>query len=194
MNKALKLRDGREVLLRDMRQDDTERSFAFFSALPAEDRKYLRRDVTRREVVSRRTRDVDTGRVVRLVAVEDDEIVADGALELEGHGWGDGVAELRLIVARPYQRLGLGTRLARELYFLAAQRRVERVVARVLRPQRGARRILRRLGFRGEYVLPEHVRDRQGAWQDMIVMRCDLEDLWREMEDAVEETDWKFQW
>jgi ribosomal protein S18 acetylase RimI-like enzyme len=191
MEKTVSLKDGRRVTIRDMRDDDIDRSFAFFSQLPEEDRKYLRADVTRWEVVERRIRDIDAERVVRLVAVEGDEIVADGALEVAGHGWGDNIAEIRLIVGRPYQRLGLGSLLARELYFIGAEKKVDRIVARVMRPQEGARRILHRLGFHEEFLIPEHVRDLDGRWQDLIIMRCNLEDLWNELENVFVRTDWE---
>ena len=114
--------------------------------------------------------------------VYDDEIVGDGTLELQGHGWGDNVAEVRLIVARPWQRVGLGTVIARELFHLASRRRVDRVVARLMRPQEGAHRIMRRLGFHEEFLIPEHVRDQDGNWQDLIIMRCPLDQLWRDIE------------
>ena len=189
VDKTVTLKDDSVVVIRDMKPGDTQRSFEFFAALHDEDRKYLRADVRRWEVVERRTRELDTGRALRLVAVDDDEIVADGALELAGHGWGDNIAEIRLIVAHEYQRLGLGALLARELYYLAAEKKVDRIVARMMRPQVGAKRIMRRLGFHDEFLIPEQVRDQDGNWQDLIIMRCNLEDLWGEMEGMFEESD-----
>jgi acetyltransferase len=191
VEKNLTVKDGRQVTVRSMRPTDVERSYEFFCALPAEDRKYLRVDVTRRRMVERRTKELDRSRIERLVVVHDDEIVADGALHLEGHGWGDNVAEIRLIVARDWQRNGLGTLLTRELFHLASQYRVDRIIARLMRPQKGAHRIMRRLGFSEEFLIPEHVRDQDGTWQDLIIMRCPLEDLWREMESSFESTDWR---
>ncbi len=191
VEKKVSLKDGRQVTVRHMRPDDVERSYEFFCALPEEDRRYLRVDVTRRRMVERRTTELDRNRIERLVVVHDDEIVADGALELEGHGWGDNVAEVRLIVARDWQRCGLGTLLTRELFHLASQHRVDRIVARLMRPQAGAHRIMRRLGFNEEFLIPEHVRDQDGTWQDLIIMRCPLEDLWQEMESEFETLDWR---
>ena len=182
IEKTLTLKDGKAVTIRRMRPNDVERSYAFFCALPPEDRVYLRTDVTRRELVERRTTELDGQRAERVVVVHNDEIVADGTLELQGHGWGDNVAEVRLIVARPWQRLSLGTVLARELFHLASKRRVDRIVGRLMRPQVGAHRIFRRLGFHEEFLIPEHVRDQDGVWQDLIIMRCPLEELWRDME------------
>jgi GNAT superfamily N-acetyltransferase len=189
LDKTARLRDGRVVSIRQMVPADAEQSLVFFANLPEDDRRYLRADVTRKSVVERRAKEVDPERVVRLVAVDGNSIVADGSLELAGHGWGTNIAEVRLIVARPYQRLGLGTILARELYFLAAERKVDRIVVRMMRPQQGARRIFRQLGFKDEYLIPEHVRDQDGTWQDLIIMRCNLEDLWSEMEGMLEGAD-----
>jgi len=191
IEKTLTVKDGRQVTVRHLHPSDVERSYEFFCALPEEDRKYLRVDVTRRRMVERRTTEVDRSRTERLVVVHDDEIVADGALELEGHGWGDNVAEIRLIVARDWQRTGLGTLLARELFHLASQYRVDRIMARLMRPQEGAHRIMKRLGFSEEFLIPEHIRDQDGTWQDLIIMRCPLEDLWRDMESAFETSDWR---
>jgi len=190
MDKTVTLRDGREVRIRELRPQDAQESYDFFACLPPEDRKYLRVDVTRYDFVEYRIREVEMGRVLRLAAWDGESITADGALELAGHGWGDNIGEIRLIVAREYQRLGLGLLLARELYFLAAQRRLDRIVARVMRPQKGALSILRKLGFHDEFLIPEHVRDQDGVWQDMIIMRCNLEDLWRELEGVLTDSDW----
>lgn len=191
ISKTVSIRDGRTVTVRRMRPDDVQRSYEFFCALPEEDRKYLRVDVTRRDLVERRTLETDERRAVRVVAEHDGEIVADGTLELEGHGWGDNVAEVRLIVARRWQRLGMGTVMARELFHLASKYRVDRIVVRLMRPQAGAHRIFKRLGFHEEFLIPEHVRDRSGTWQDLIIMRCPLDELWRDLEDTLAEGDWQ---
>jgi RimJ/RimL family protein N-acetyltransferase len=191
IEKALTLKDGRPVTVRRLRPFDVERSYEFFCALPEEDRRYLRVDVIRRRMVERRTTELDRDRIERLVVVHDDEIVADGALEIDGHGWGVNVAEIRLIVARDWQRYGLGTLLARELFHLASKHRVDRIIARLMRPQVGAHRIMKRLGFSEEFLIPEHIRDQDGTWQDLIIMRCPLEDLWREMENQFETLDWR---
>ena len=69
---------------------------------------------------------------------------------------------------------GLGTVLARLLYVSANNQDVARINVRMLRPQAAARGLFRRLRFREEYVLPDHVRDLDGNLQDLILMRCDL--------------------
>ena len=191
MEKRVQLKDGTEVVIRPMQVDDLDRSFEFFQALPEEDRIFLRVDVSQREQVEARIRAMKSGSVKRIVAIADDKIVADGALELTGQGWKEHVGELRLIVARSFQRKGLGMLMARELYGLAAAARVEEIVVRLMRPQYAAHSIFARLGFRQQVLLPEYVKDRLGKKQDMILMRCDLEALWQELEDYLAGGDWQ---
>jgi L-amino acid N-acyltransferase YncA len=96
-----------------------------------------------------------------------------------------------LIVAPDWQRKGLGMVMARELYRLAATLKVEDIVVKLMRPQKGARNIFYRLGFREQATLREYVKDISGARQDLIVMHCDLEGLFRELEDRLSESDWQ---
>jgi ribosomal protein S18 acetylase RimI-like enzyme len=183
MTKTIMLKDQTEVVIRPMIRDDLERSVAFFQSLPEEDRRFLRKNVTKREVVEGRIREIETGVAQRLVALVDDDIVADAALELSGHGWEGHVGELRLVVARPYQRKGLGMVMARELYHLASAEGVEEIVVKMMRPQIGAQSIFRRLGFHEEVLLPDYVKDSEGTKRDLILMRCNLKDLWRKLEE-----------
>jgi len=185
MKRATKLIDGTRVVIRPMRRDDLERSFAFFQSLSAEDKAYLRRDVSSREVVAKRIRAMRSGGVKRLVAVVDDRIVADAALELESLGWKEHVAEVRLIVTGDYQRKGLGLSMARELYSIATEAGVEEIIVKMMRPQVAARSIFRKLGFREETLLPDWVKDATGHKQDLVLMRCDLKALWNKLEDFI---------
>lgn len=191
MNKNVTLKDGTEVDIRTMMPSDLDASFAFFKALPEEDRLFLRTDVTKVKNIRRRIKFVDTGRVRRIVAVSGDEIVADGVLELEGHSWKEHVGELRLIVARSFQRKGLGMLMARELFLLAVAEKVEVVVVKLMRPQKVARGIFDKLGFHEEIVIPDYVKDITGKRRDLILKRCDLEALWKKLDHHLMESDWQ---
>ena len=189
--KRVTLRDGREAVVRSARMEDVDLLHTFYCAMPEEDRRFLRRDVTQRHIVQQRLRDIAKGRAFRLVVIVDDQVIGDGSLELGEAGWKEDIGEIRLIVARSHQQLGVGTLLARELYFIAAKHNVVRIEVRMLRPQVGAQHIMKRLGFREGFVIPDHVRDQNGEWQDLVVMRCDLEDLWDEMENLLADSDWR---
>jgi len=182
MGKTVQLKDGSEITIRSLTRDDIERSLAFFQSLPRVDLNYLRGDPSQREVTERRIREMESGECNRLIAVVNDEIVAEGTLEMTGRDWTSHVGELRLIVAQDYKRKGLGMLMAHELYSLAARCKLEKLMVTMMRPQTAARNIFRKLGFREEMVLPDHVKDRDGKYQDLILMRCDLKALRSELE------------
>ncbi len=187
--RIVKLKDHAEVLIRPMTREDVEDSLAFFRALPEENRLSLRRDLTIREVVEQRIAEMQADIVGRLVAVADNTIVADGALEFSRLGWERHVAELRLFVATAFQRKGLGMLLAGALYELAQSAGIEEIVVKMMATQTAARRIFRRLGFHEEVILRDYVKDMLGNRQDLVLMRCRLEGLWHEYEEYIHETD-----
>jgi len=191
MEKTEVLKDGKKIIIRPLTLKDLDKLMAFYKSLPPEDRKYLRVDVTDRKVVAERIRLTDEGQVFRIIALAKDKIVADGALELSGEEWRRHQGEVRLIVARPFRRKGLGMIMIRELYFLAAARNVATIVAKMMRPQKAAQTIFHRLGFREEALLADYVKDLTGRTQDLLIMTCDLGDMWTELDHFCSDSDWE---
>jgi ribosomal protein S18 acetylase RimI-like enzyme len=191
MEKTDTLKDGTKVIIRELNINDLDRLMKFYSELPREDRKYLRIDVTNKKIVEQRIKLTKTGNVFRLVALFKDEIIADGAFELSVEEWRKHQGELRVIVAKPFQHKGLGMIMVRELYFLAVEKKVELVVVKMMRPQIAAQRIFRKLGFREELLIPDYVEDRAGKKQDLIIMTCNIKDLWNELEHFYSDSDWQ---
>jgi len=191
MEKTETLKNGTKVVIRPLAFKDLDRLMAFYRSLPPDDRRYLRVDVTDRKVVAERIRLTEQGQVFRLIALCKDKIIADGALELSGEEWRRHQGEVRLIVARPFRRKGLGMIMIRELYFLAAARNVATIVAKMMRPQKGAQTIFHRLGFREEALLPDYVKDLTGRTQDLLIMICNLGDMWTELDHFCGDSDWE---
>ncbi|UCG26719.1 MAG: GNAT family N-acetyltransferase [Bacteroidales bacterium] len=181
-SQQFQLKDGTEITVRSMKEDDLDLSFEFFKSLDEHERIYLRKDVTKKENVRNRIEQMKTGMVRRIVATCKGKIIADGALELSGPGWEAHIGEMRIIVADKFQRKGLGMIIARELYFIAAAERIEEIVIRMMRTQTAATKIFRKLGFHEEIMLPDHVKDLNGKNQDLVIMRCNMKELWKEME------------
>lgn len=191
MDKIEKLKDGTEVTIRRLKMEDLDLLMEFFLALPLEDRKYLKFDVTDRKAVTRRLRRIETGDDIRVVAVHGGLIIASGVLELSGEAWSKHQGEIRLMVARPFQQRGLGAIMIRELYFIAVQNNLQTIVAKMMRPQVGAQKIFRRLGFRDDSLMPDFVKDIKGESQDLIIMTCDVKQLWKQLDRLFSESDWQ---
>ncbi len=188
MEKICKLEDGTEVTIRSTSESDVEKSFAFFQSLSSEEKAYLRVDVSDQKVVAQRLgKNQGLREARRLVALIDDQIVADGAIELKKAGWESHIAELRLLVSDTVKRKGLGMAMAEELYLLAAKEKVEEIIVKLMAPQVEARKIFLRLGFHDEVVLKNYVKDVRGMKQDLLIMRCNLDALWKELEGSFNE-------
>ena len=191
MENTVRLRDGTEVIIRTMRKEDLEESYHFFKSLAPEDRTYLRTDVTKFNVIKARIKAQEEGLVRRLVAVIDNKIITDGGLELSGREWKKHQGEIRLIVATEYQQKGLGLLMAKELWQLALKEKLQDIVVKIMRPQKGAIRIFKKLGFQEEAVFKDYVTDGKGKKQDLIVMRCDVDKMWKAMEEDLISSDWQ---
>jgi ribosomal protein S18 acetylase RimI-like enzyme len=191
MQKLEILKDGMKVTIRDLSIKDLDRLMKFYIVLPPEDRKYLRVDVTNREVVEQRIKLIEQGDVFRIIALHGEDIVADGALELTKEEWRKHQGEIRVIIAKPYQHKGLGMIMIRELYHLAVQKNLEMIVAKMMRPQVAAQHIFRKLGFREELLIPDYVHDLEGKPQDLVIMTCDVKELWKELEHFYTDSDWE---
>lgn len=185
------LKDGTKVTVRDLRPDDLDELMKFYRSLPDKDRIYLKVDVTKRKVVKQRIDLIEKGRVFRVIAAHGDEIVADGALELSIGEWGKNQGELRVIVAKKFQRKGLGMIMMRELYFIALKSNIEKIVGKIMKPQVAAQKICRKLGFRKEAIMRDYVRDQAGVPQDFVIMTCDINNLWAELESFYSDFDWQ---
>lgn len=192
MKKVETLKDGKTITIRELTADDLNRLMDFYHALPLDDRKYLRVDVTNREVVAERLKhQVESGHAFRLAALDGDTIIADGALELSEETWRRHQGELRLIVSHPFQRKGLGTVMMKELYLLAIEKNIPKIVVQIMRPQAAARAICRRLGFHEELMIPDYVRDQSGETQDLIIMTADTKELMKELDSLYNDSDWQ---
>ena len=191
MEKTIQIKDGTSLTIRDLTFDDMERLVEFYSDLPQADRMYLRIDVTDRNVVKQRIEDAVTKKDIRLIALKDGRIIATGALEFPRESWKKNQGELRVIVAREYQRIGVGISMSRELYHQAVENKVDKLVVKIMKPQIGPRRMLRKLGFRKESVISRYVTDQSDHTQDLLIMTCDTKDFWKELSHLYGDSDWQ---
>lgn len=178
------LRDETVVSLRPMAEGDQAKVKAFYRDIPEEDRLFLRDDVTKDEVVDRWFADLNYERVLPILALTEDgsEVVACATLHRYPQGWQRHIGEIRMVVARPYHRRGLGTIMARTIVTEALKAGLDKLVATMMPEQKGAIRAFTRLGFIPEATLKGHVLDLKGQSHDLLIMTQNVKALWEEME------------
>ena len=185
------LKGGTWVLIRDLHHEDLDNLMKFYRALPLEDRLYLKVDVTKRRIVEQRMKLIEEGTVFRIIALHKDEIIGDGMFEISKEEWRKHQGELRVIVAKPFQRMGLGMIMMRELHSLAMKKDIDKIVVKMMKPQKGAINICKKLGFQKETVIPNYVWDQTDEPQDLIIMTCKPQNLWKELEHSYSDSDWR---
>ena len=168
--KEVTLKDGKRVALKSLSREDFELTLDFFRRLPDEDRCYLRRDVTKREIIDERIGEIEAGLATGIVAVADGKIVGDALLFVIPRGWHHKTGEMRLIVDPEYRKSGLGTALAREIFILAVKKDLRKLESCAMETQPGAKRMVEKLGFVQEGVLSNFVVDTRGRVHNLILM------------------------
>jgi L-amino acid N-acyltransferase YncA len=175
--KTVRLRDGAAVCVRPLQEDDAGRLSRFFGRIPESERYYLKENVTSPEVINGWTSNLDMDRVVPMVAVAGDEIVADATLHRSRTPARRHVGELRVVVDPEYRELGLGRRLIRELLDIAAQLGLQQATFELVAQREGpAIMAAESVGFQVAATLKDRIKDMWGNNQDLVLMELPLKD------------------
>jgi GNAT superfamily N-acetyltransferase len=184
--RMVKAKDGRRITLRLMQASDADEVLAFARSLPPDDLLFLRQDITLPEVVSQWVRDIAEGRTVTVLSEDDGRLAGYGALHYNEVLWTGHVGEIRMLVDPDYRRLGLGSRLASELFAVAKDIGLKKIIVQMTPDQQGARVTFERLGFRPEAILTDFVLDREGRTRDLLIMSYDITGL-TDIEDIIKD-------
>jgi RimJ/RimL family protein N-acetyltransferase len=167
----------KQITVRLMKPEDGEALLAFARSLPEDDLLFLSVDITRPEVVEQWERNVQSGRTSTVLAEADGKLIGHGTLYISELTWTRHLGEIQLLISREHRGYGLGSLLANEVFAIAQEQNLQKVIARMASEQRGAMQVFERLGFKAEALLADYVMDRQGRTHDLIVMSYDVTGL-----------------
>ena len=181
--KKAKLKDNTEVLIRPLDKGDYEKLLEFFQSLPNTDRMFLKDDATNPETIKGWFKEFNPDKVFPIVAVKDNKIIADGTLHRAKHGWTKHVGEIRMVVAPDFQNKGLGIILLDELFHIAMQRGVKKMMAMVAGNQNRVISAFEKYGFIREATLKDQIIDSTGIKRRLVIMTRNMDDLIKKIED-----------
>ncbi|NMO00905.1 GNAT family N-acetyltransferase [Gordonia sp. TBRC 11910] len=150
----------------------------FFLALPEEDRTFIQEDVGDPDAV----RSLLATRVQQWVAVDDAGRIGGYVAVKSRPGWSDHVGDIRLVVDPAHRRTGVGRELARHALAAAITDGRRKIVVELTADQEHAVAMFATLGFTGEALLRDHIRDRNGHLRDMLMLAHFVDDSWGSME------------
>ncbi|MGY1737470.1 N-acetyltransferase family protein [Geodermatophilus sp. SYSU D00684] len=150
----------------------------FFAGLPEGDLTFIEEEVTDPDVVRSWASGSAGGR--RFVALDGDEVAGYVAVR-PLPGWSSHVGEVRLVVSPTRRGEGLGRQLARQALVTAVGDGLAKLVVEVVAEQGAALALFTDLGFSGEALLRDHIRDREGHLRDLMVLAHHVDDTWAGM-------------
>lgn len=165
---------GTAIVLRPLLLADVEAVRTFADALPSHDLLFLARDLQHPKVMAAWLDAIADGEIVSLVALEGEKVVGTTAIVRDRLGWSPHVAELRILISEDMRGKGLGRILLQHCFADAVDAGAQKLMARMTPDQRGAIALFEEMGFRGEAMLRDHVRDRGGKVHDLAILSLDV--------------------
>jgi ribosomal protein S18 acetylase RimI-like enzyme len=146
----------------------------FLRRVPRGEYLFLKDDLGDPEVLDRWGK----GRGAEVVVAFAETEVAGLLAVVPGLGWSHHVGEFRLVVDPAHRGRGVGAALARHGMRAAVDAGLAKVTVEVLADQEGVAALFRGLGFVGEALLTDQVRDDAGQLHDILVLAHPVQATW----------------
>lgn len=170
------LGDTRRITIRPMVAGDEKALLHFFRRVPAEDRRYLKDDVTDPAVIHQWAQTLDYSRVLPMLALDGDRVVGDGTLHQGRALARKHLGEVRVVIDPEWRNQGVGRTLLSDLVEIAKaqDRALEKITFEVVADaEQAAQRAARALGFKPVAIFSSHVKYFGGQPHDLIVMELE---------------------
>ena len=157
-----------------MNAGDEPAVLAFARELPPHDLLFLPRDITHPKVLAAWTQEIERGAMTTLLALRGASVVGCATIARDPLSWSPHVGELRVVVSVAMRGRGLGRVLLEDAFALAVEMGVQKMIAHMTTDQAGAIAVFETMGYRGEALLRDHVKDRDGAKHDIVILSHDV--------------------
>ncbi len=175
-------RQNVKLTVRPRTEDDSGYLSMFFSDIPREDLIIYREDVYKSHSIETWFLDESYKKDLQLLALSDNEIIAEGTIHKEGIYW-QNAAEIKLIVKPDYRNQGIGSYMFNTLLHEFLERKLQKVIVRYTPDNMSFIKIINRYGFKPETVLKSYVKiDKDNKEQDLIIASYNLVDWIRKFE------------
>ncbi|MDZ4857835.1 MAG: GNAT family N-acetyltransferase [Candidatus Hydrogenedentes bacterium] len=162
--------DGHEITFDLMRREDRDGLVEFAQSLHPDDLMFLRLDITQPEVIDDWLKNIEEGRTLTVLARDAGRIIAYGTLHYNETWWTRHLGQIRILVEGERRKLGIGRKLAVELFQLAREKKLHRLFVQLAADQPRVRQLFEDLGFRAEALLTDWVIDRDNRTHDLLIM------------------------
>ena len=173
--KPLNLKQGLACELRPLQPEDEPALYRFFQDVPEQERMFIKHRVSDPAVIRAWCQELDYGRNLPLLAIQDGRVLAACTLHQQLGGWKRHIGRISVLVHPEFRALGLARALVTEVIDVARRAGLEKLEAEFIGGQERAIHVFSLLGFSQLLRLPEYVRDMQAISHDYILMGLALE-------------------
>jgi GNAT superfamily N-acetyltransferase len=142
----------------------------FFCRVPENERLLFKHRVTDPDVIRDWCHHIDYGKILPLLALHGDKVVADASLHQTLGGWKRHIGRISVVVDPAYRGKGLARTLVKALLDISRNIGLEHLEAEFLGDQKAARRVFAMLGFEDMVVRKDYVKDMQAITHDYVLM------------------------
>ncbi len=168
--KTVPIKGDLEATLRPLEASDEKSFHEFFCAVPETERLLFKHRVTEPQVIHDWCQHIDYGKILPLVAIVDNKIVADASLHQQLGGWKRHIGRISVVVHPNYRGRGLARALVHELIEIARDVGLEKLEAEFMGEQQAARLVFAEAGFNDLLVIADYVKDMQAISHDYVLM------------------------
>ena len=172
--KKIKLKDGKNGVLRVLKAEDEKEFHALFQGIPERERMFIKHRVQDIKVIRDWCKNIDVGRNLPLVGLIDSKIVGVATLHQQLGGWKRHIGRVSVLVHPDFRGLGMARALIAEVVEIARRAGLEKVEAEFIGDQEAAIKMFAFLGFSQLVRLEDYVRDMQAISHDYILMGLEL--------------------
>lgn len=172
--KEVQLKDGTKILLRPMVAEDKDGLYEFFQAVPIDDARFLRDDVTSVLLIEKWAKNLDYGKTLPILAVKNGKIIGDATINRRRSGWKWHLGTVRIFVHKDYRNVGLGHVMINELVDIAYKLGIEKLLVEIPDVSSSAIHAFMQAGFYRAAQIANMVKDRDGMPVDVVVMIKDI--------------------
>jgi L-amino acid N-acyltransferase YncA len=163
------LKDGVNVLLRPMTEEDKHGLVDLFAPISEEDLRYLRDNVRDPALIESWCENLDYTRVLPLLALVKDRVVGEATLHFRS-GPKRHLGEVRIFLAKDFRRRGLGAKMLIKLIELARKQDLHILVAEVVADQSKVIKAFQNLGFELRCTFEDYFMLPDGDTRDVAVL------------------------
>ena len=168
------LRNGKRVTIRRFAAQDIDNLWQFFQGLPSEMRRFAWDNLGDQALIQSWGTNINYDKVLPLLAIDGDHIVADATLHVKKSGPLRLVGRVKWLIHPDYQGQGLGTALVNDFIDIARHDGLRHLSCMLISDlERDAIRTLEQLGF-DAHTYPSYGVDPDGDAHDMVKLTLSL--------------------